>query len=749
MADNAELEYFRRNAPFRALPGKVDNAELEYFRRLEPFAAPNPTAPTTTPVSTSVAVTWDDRAQISQSVAVTWADNAAVAKSVAPTWDVRARVDRLVDQFSSLAAYWTTTTGSTISSGRLRQDASSATLATAYIHDLADSSIAIKADLSGASGSFSTRLFVDTDSTDVTKFAGWLYSGASMLGFYLNNASVGSLTYDPAVHVYWRIRQSGSTVYGDTSVDGLAWTQRYSASYTPPATPARVRLASASGSGYVYYDDLNVKVGTSVAVTWGVSGPVAPPSTKAITWATRSAFIRLVDDFNGSALDAKWDPSESPGATVSGGRLSFPATGNSHTQTYYHWDMLGSSISAKVTPPSDYSTSGFTAYLSSVRSDQNTMTPPGGSQAPFEMGLEWVPGLGRSQLLMGTEFGATYIDYDPAVHVYWRLREASGVYYHDTSVDGITWTNRASRAYSGLSPTAMAILLHNTNPGGGTAGPTYFDKINLSPLASPLTVAATWYVNPTSVPVSTSVAATWSIGATISTSTAATWSDRALVGAVVAATWTDRVVVATSQAPTWGVLSAVLSDLALTWSDRALVAASVAPTWQLAERITATAAPTWQVRELVGASWAITWLTESLTSAVTALDLSWSVRQQISLSVAPAWSDLAVVAPGALAITWNDRAAVALARALTWNDRAVVELARAASWQTRILVSTALAVTWSDLTPASTSVGTTWQVRIVPSSVAEPLFAAEVLEQVSAATEVVERIIASETEVHA
>lgn len=72
------------------------------------------------------------------------------------------------------------------------------------------------------------------------------------------------------------------------------------------------------------------------------------------------------------------------------------------------------------------------------------------------------------------------VAFNSSTHKYWRIREASGVIYWDTSSDGINWTNRASNN-PGLAWTSSNVDLEckcykaETNPGTGI-----FDNFNIT-----------------------------------------------------------------------------------------------------------------------------------------------------------------------------------------------------------------------------------------------------------------------------
>lgn len=68
---------------------------------------------------------------------------------------------------------------------------------------------------------------VDTDSTELF----WLVSGGLIQAYQKIDGAPTILytaAYDPLVHVWFRIRETGGTTYFDTSVDGTTWTNRHS-----------------------------------------------------------------------------------------------------------------------------------------------------------------------------------------------------------------------------------------------------------------------------------------------------------------------------------------------------------------------------------------------------------------------------------------------------------------------------------------------------------------------------------------
>jgi hypothetical protein len=86
----------------------------------------------------------------------------------------------------------------------------------------------------------------------------------------------------------------------------------------------------------------------------------------------------------------------------------------------------------------------------------------------------------------GTTVTTTLPTYDPVQHAWWRLREASGVFYADTSPDGVSWTNLASMAYT-WAATAVTFQFETaalaTENSGNLA---WFQHVNTPAGGSPL-----------------------------------------------------------------------------------------------------------------------------------------------------------------------------------------------------------------------------------------------------------------------
>lgn len=175
----------------------------------------------------------------------------------------------------------------------------------------------------------------------------------------------------------------------------------------------------------------------------------------------------LQDPFNQNTLNsAKWVQTTLGSATISydatGATISYPSSSTSSTD--------GDLTSAHI-----YDLTGSMAYVHVLA------VPSAATSADAELRLEidgsnylrWVYEAGTLYAqynVAGSKTTLFSVAYSSSTHAYWRIREASGTIFWDTSTDGITWTNRASVA----NPIAVLRLLaviaatcfqNETNPG--------------------------------------------------------------------------------------------------------------------------------------------------------------------------------------------------------------------------------------------------------------------------------------------
>ena len=157
--------------------------------------------------------------------------------------------------------------------------------------------------------------------------------------------------------------------------------------------------------------------------------------------ATTQPMSSLVDTFSSNDLAALWG--NSANATWSTGQVSIPvntsASGKLGSTNAYN--LTGSSLAAEITPANG------AAYSTDLTLSAGT--------SYIKMGCE-----GGNLVANLTQASADSFDgsiaYNATSHKYWRIREASGTIYWDTSPDGSTWTNRWSTAYT-MAVTALTV----------------------------------------------------------------------------------------------------------------------------------------------------------------------------------------------------------------------------------------------------------------------------------------------------
>lgn len=177
----------------------------------------------------------------------------------------------------------------------------------------------------------------------------------------------------------------------------------------------------------------------------------------------------LQDTFSSTLDTGKWDGSYG-GVDTSAGQARVPVTtGYPALATTTTYDITNSYIFAKITTPTQPGNGTKEFYFEfNVDSNNRFMMFQSGSSDVI---------MRRRQA--GTN-SQTTLTYNAVTHAYWRLREASGTLYWDTSPDGITWTNRRSIAHS-MTLTAGTVNVSAGYYGTESADYAYIDNVNTVP----------------------------------------------------------------------------------------------------------------------------------------------------------------------------------------------------------------------------------------------------------------------------
>jgi hypothetical protein len=186
--------------------------------------------------------------------------------------------------------------------------------------------------------------------------------------------------------------------------------------------------------------------------------------------APRVKISELVDDFSAGVLDTvKWDGSYGGVDVVSGqGRIpcttAYPAIATASV-----YDLTGSSISGKFTPPDTAGGGGSREYSLTLAASAGNVVNTFVAGGTLFMRLTTA----------GVNSDAT-LPYSATDHAWWRISEAAGTLTWETSPDGATWTVRRSVAHS-LTLTAVTVTISCGYWGTETAANGFVDNINVAP----------------------------------------------------------------------------------------------------------------------------------------------------------------------------------------------------------------------------------------------------------------------------
>jgi hypothetical protein len=389
----------------------------------------------------------------------------------------------LYDDFSGTSGKWYTTNALTgvVTSGamRLRPTSSYDYVGAIEAFDLTSSYLSFKLVQNCVLGLGSNTITL-TAKVDGTNWVEFVINGGRT---YANNATVTmrervagansdtTFRYDPAVHVWFRLREDAGTIYWETSVDGTTWTVRRSKTTTLTLTSVEVLMSGGywdaeAGTTFATIDDFNLFAGI-------------PPNPKAAT---------LTESFDATDLD-KWY-GYGTDAAVSGGKLVLTPTGtySGLIETNDPLDLTGSYLTVELKQNANAGNGTVTSEFVARADGSNSFRFIIGGGPAGEMILrETVAGVHSNFALA----------YSPQRDRWLRLREAGGVIYWETSSNGVTWSILRSKATT-LTLTAVDCLLLNgfygTEPSPGT---TQFDNLNI--VDSALANAIGWYVGGSSL----------------------------------------------------------------------------------------------------------------------------------------------------------------------------------------------------------------------------------------------------------
>lgn len=254
-------------------------------------------------------------------------------------------------------------------------------------------------------------------------------------------------TFDPVTMRYWRIRETAGVIYFETSPDKAAWTQR--ASVTRAAlghTPGVYQgtslflISNAYGGSPPVLPDFVIR---GVNVLGEVVAPPTPPK-----WST------FVEEFNFFDTIDRWTVAVGS-ASVSNAKLHLVAAPLTIVEASPAMDLLQSRVVVDVTSTgAAYLEGDAEIWLTNGALQLGMGLFVGAGPTPVKMFMNV-----RNSSNVTTQLPVTPV-YDEDEHRYWRIREASGTIFFETSPDGTVWTqqNTATRASLGHAASAYESL---------------------------------------------------------------------------------------------------------------------------------------------------------------------------------------------------------------------------------------------------------------------------------------------------
>lgn len=369
-------------------------------------------------------------------------------------WKVASQVGGTVTETTSLSLAPSAST-----------DAASLLVESKGLYTLVDSSALVRVDEAvNAGGYVSEQFSLKRDGNNKVYWhaeGGTLSARVKVAGAA---TTLAAFPYSATEHRWLRLRESAGTVYWETSADGIGWTQRAS-------------------QGVASLFPLDSMIVTFYVYTFGGGTPTPGQARfsrlNSVDGNTPSPGLSgIQDNFNDGTLALQWTTIQSGGTiSESGGTLNFAPSANNGSvvltvESVESRSLLGSSLFAEV--PSVISTTGNMGQRLEAKLDgSNKLT------WKVENGV-----LSASIKNAGTQATIVSLTYSPTSHRWWRIREASGTIFWDTSPDGLNWTQQATAPTSSTFPLdAVSIRLHLETWGSGVGNPgvARFDNVNVPP----------------------------------------------------------------------------------------------------------------------------------------------------------------------------------------------------------------------------------------------------------------------------
>jgi hypothetical protein len=309
--------------------------------------------------------------------------------------------------------------------------------------------------------------------------------------FFMGETIAGSSTFNfngGEFFQWWdqwlRIRESGGTIFWDSSADGINW-----GNFTSHAKGA-IDITNLYVQLYAYSDDSSALIVDFDSVNVPQASIVKASNGKSNFTPDEIYDNLLLSDWDGSpAAFGYWcNWNENPGATISGNAVTLTPPNLTSSEIDLNlsrsYDLTSSAVYCKAS-----GISVATLHHNTVLFVQDVLAS--NSQAFIGVGFDGV-NTTTPQLIVSLQINSAppagwappaNPAYNSTTHAWWRIRESGATIFWDYSSNGINWTNHYSFSISGLwVPTSVEVNVEVYHPTVEASAPSAtFSNLNVPP----------------------------------------------------------------------------------------------------------------------------------------------------------------------------------------------------------------------------------------------------------------------------
>lgn len=269
---------------------------------------------------------------------------------------------------------------------------------------------------------------------------------------------------DPARHRWLRIRESGGTVYWDTSGDGAYWVNRRSKATGLDLSAGKVRIYTgyygSEDDAPLRIDNVNLPLGNDI-------GGDIPLS------------VSLLADRFDDDDEVVWSHAEG-WAVIDGQLVGTPSADYEWMSTNDTWDLTGAGVTWQVVQNTNQGSGNWDGSGSIV--NELAVSIDGDNSVRFMIGGGPSGTVVMRERVAGSNSDDSFI-YNANLHKWFRIRESGATVYWETSNNGVTWTVQRVKATTlDLSAVTVGMTTGFWDDEPGDLGTVIIDNVNLPDL---------------------------------------------------------------------------------------------------------------------------------------------------------------------------------------------------------------------------------------------------------------------------